>query len=121
MSSTAPGWYPDPTHTNTQRYWDGRTWTSQTAPAASVHTEPARRGRPAGNVAAEFALLCAILGIFFPPLGIGGLTLGIIAVSRARALGGLRRGSAILAVVLSLFEVVYLVAVLTPALLDGSF
>ncbi|WP_230674200.1 DUF2510 domain-containing protein [Rathayibacter sp. Leaf248] len=121
MSNIAPGWYTDPTHTNTQRYWDGRTWTSQTAPATPIHTGPVRSRRPAGNVAAEFALLCAILGIFFPPLGIAGLALGIIAVSRARALGGLRRGSAILAVVLSAFEVVHLVTVLTPTLLDGSF
>jgi hypothetical protein len=28
------GWYPDPSQTNTQRYWDGRSWTEQRAPLA---------------------------------------------------------------------------------------
>ncbi|OBI82744.1 DUF2510 domain-containing protein [Mycobacterium sp. E740] len=28
----APGWYPDQNDPNTMRYYDGRTWTSQTEP-----------------------------------------------------------------------------------------
>jgi hypothetical protein len=28
------GWYPDPSQTATQRYWDGRSWTEQRAPLA---------------------------------------------------------------------------------------
>lgn len=30
----APGWYPDPSQPQTQRYWDGSDWTEQRAPAA---------------------------------------------------------------------------------------
>lgn len=32
MTSAPPGWYPDPAAVNTMRYWDGRSWTSQSAP-----------------------------------------------------------------------------------------
>jgi uncharacterized protein DUF2510 len=28
------GWFPDPSGTGTQRYWDGRQWTEHTAPLA---------------------------------------------------------------------------------------
>jgi hypothetical protein len=27
-----PGWYPDPTSTDQNRYWDGRMWTAHVAP-----------------------------------------------------------------------------------------
>ena len=33
MSSPAPGWYPDPARSGTSRWWDGRAWTEQLAPA----------------------------------------------------------------------------------------
>lgn len=33
--STPAGWYPDPQHPTSQRYWDGATWTAHTAPAAA--------------------------------------------------------------------------------------
>jgi hypothetical protein len=29
--AAAPGWYPDPWATDSQRYWDGSAWTSHTA------------------------------------------------------------------------------------------
>lgn len=32
----APGWYTDPISTNSQRYWDGQAWTTQTRPIAGV-------------------------------------------------------------------------------------
>jgi Protein of unknown function (DUF2510) len=31
-SSLAPGWYPDQNDPDSMRYYDGRTWTSQTQP-----------------------------------------------------------------------------------------
>jgi hypothetical protein len=31
-SGLAPGWYPDQNEANMMRYYDGRTWTSQTQP-----------------------------------------------------------------------------------------
>jgi hypothetical protein len=32
QAAAAPGWYPDPSHANLTRYFDGRDWTSATAP-----------------------------------------------------------------------------------------
>lgn len=32
MSDSIPGWYPDPTVTGQQRYWDGTQWTENVAP-----------------------------------------------------------------------------------------
>jgi hypothetical protein len=32
QAAAAPGWYPDPNDPNVMRYFDGRDWTSQTAP-----------------------------------------------------------------------------------------
>jgi hypothetical protein len=48
----APGWYPDPSGTGMQRYWDGTEWTMHHAPVVSQppdvmvqapNTEPAER------------------------------------------------------------------------------
>src|SRR4051812_22026449 len=36
-SSSAPGWYPDPTGTGALRWWDGRTWTEHVAAAPSPY------------------------------------------------------------------------------------
>lgn len=33
---TAPGWYPDRTIPNAERYWDGRSWTANTRPSTRV-------------------------------------------------------------------------------------
>ncbi len=35
MTTAHAGWYPDPTRVNTQRYWDGASWTDNIAPSAS--------------------------------------------------------------------------------------
>lgn len=38
------GWYPHPTMAQTQRYWDGTTWTGEVAPVAP----PAKQEQPTG-------------------------------------------------------------------------
>lgn len=38
--SPAPGWYPDPDGSGRERFWDGRLWTAQRAPAATRLTPP---------------------------------------------------------------------------------
>jgi uncharacterized RDD family membrane protein YckC len=35
-SSTPAGWYPDPNTPGQQRYWDGTTWTDNTAPGSGA-------------------------------------------------------------------------------------
>ena len=42
--SFPPGWYPDPSGAPLQRYWDGTTWTAQTAGGLPV-TAPQAAGR----------------------------------------------------------------------------
>ncbi|MDQ1246589.1 MAG: hypothetical protein QG597_957 [Actinomycetota bacterium] len=39
-TAAAPGWYPDPQHHGTQRYWNGESWTAQTAPLAPPQATP---------------------------------------------------------------------------------
>lgn len=41
-----PGWYPDPADPAAVRYWDGATWTEQTAGAAPGHQEVGRHPEP---------------------------------------------------------------------------
>jgi hypothetical protein len=46
----APGWYPDPGHTNLQAYWDGQQWhpgaTKLTESAEWVYLDHRHRGGP---------------------------------------------------------------------------
>lgn len=35
-SAWAPGWYPNPEASGTQRYWDGRIWTEHTLPDSGI-------------------------------------------------------------------------------------
>ena len=52
--TTPQGWYPDPQLPGTLRYWDGRQWTTQTAPqrsaAAPPESEPAAASADPGNI-----------------------------------------------------------------------
>lgn len=66
-----PGWYPDPTMVNTQRYWDGRQWTDNAAPApwgagqAYAGQQPFSSGLEAvGWIGAlVFPILGAVIGL----------------------------------------------------------
>ncbi|MEN0083630.1 MAG: DUF2510 domain-containing protein [Leifsonia sp.] len=79
MTNAPAGWYPDPEFPGQQRYWDGREWTVNRAPAATAPapaapatataaaaaiTSSATRHTPttAGSSLAVLALALAILG-----------------------------------------------------------
>ncbi|MBF4462269.1 MULTISPECIES: DUF2510 domain-containing protein [unclassified Rathayibacter] len=95
MSNAAPGWYPDPTQTATQRYWDGQAWPEQRAPLAPTVVQ---MQRPPGNGAAVASLilgLCAILptltiiGIVVAWLpAIPGVICAIVGGRRSKVIGG---------------------------------
>lgn len=78
MSQNAPapkaGWYLDPDGANTQRYWDGSTWTDQLAPMTESTASPQKPARSdavfalrlvAGIVSAVLALdLFGVIHLF---------------------------------------------------------
>ncbi|OBC11383.1 hypothetical protein A5784_34865 [Mycobacterium sp. 852013-50091_SCH5140682] len=76
-----PGWYPDPHGAQTQRYWDGHTWTDQLAPFPNQTQRPPKSGVVAG-------LLQLFLGFFglgrfylgYTSLGGIQLTLGVVGL-----------------------------------------
>lgn len=40
MTTTDPGWHPDPTERHEHRYWDGAEWTEHVADAGEASTDP---------------------------------------------------------------------------------
>jgi hypothetical protein len=50
----APGWYPDPSGANTQRYFDGTKWTDQLAPFSGL---PAPQPRAAARARRLFVYI----------------------------------------------------------------
>ena len=115
-ANPAPGWYPDPSMRDTQRYWDGARWTEHVAPvnagpapAATDQLGPDNAAHwlvPVGRswqsiTAGYLAFLCLIAWIGGPfGVIVGGVTLwlGIWGMRRARA-GGHGRGRAIFGIV----------------------
>jgi hypothetical protein len=75
-AQTPPGWYPDPSGSGGQRYWDGSQWTehysSGTAPApAPAYAAPVAAQQPAGPVpslwwGAPVATLLLLIGAVGP-------------------------------------------------------
>ncbi len=54
-------WYPDPTHTLQQRYWDGQKWTEHTAPRApDFYPSPYHQQR-SKNFALGFGIVVSII------------------------------------------------------------
>jgi hypothetical protein len=72
-----PGWYADPEHAGSERYWDGNMWGEQRRPAQSVI--PAQSGSGGGSGFSITALVCGIVGIVTAWIFVGGV-LGIIAI-----------------------------------------
>ena len=116
-STTAPGWYPDPTAPETQRYWDGHGWTTATSggtpqthlasgqpPVATPVPPPPATERP-GRTLAGWALGVSIAGWVLPLLALIGLGLGIGAVVKTaphrHQPGTTGHGMAIAAIVLA--------------------
>jgi hypothetical protein len=64
VPSVAAGWYPDPKQPGTQRYWDGSTWTEQTAPLASSGPLAGMRTITLGL--GLIGAVLAMVGVFLP-------------------------------------------------------
>lgn len=73
----APGWYADPEHAGSERYWDGHRWAEQRRPAPAADVV----GAGAGNGFAVTSLVCGIVGTVLGvlPFFVGWI-LGIIAI-----------------------------------------
>lgn len=69
MTDPAPGWYDDPTAPGSQRYWDGKAWTSH---AAAPVRPPERLGDSAG--------MRMLLPVGRSPLAIVAGYLGLVSV-----------------------------------------
>ena len=84
MSTELPaaGWYPDPTQSGRQRYWDGQSWTEQYQGQVAETAKPSPRYQSLRMIAGLFkglAWLTAIAG-----------TVGVIAgASKSENSGGL--------------------------------
>lgn len=64
VNQVAPGWYPDPEHLGTQRFWDGAQWTEQRAPiAAQPQTVVMKKGGGCLKTGLIVLAVLAVLGI----------------------------------------------------------
>ena len=69
--STQPrpaGWYPDPTSSGGQKYWDGGKWESQEAHATPALGRPVDQTPPGNAHLYKNPVLYAVGGLFIPPL-----------------------------------------------------
>lgn len=86
------GWYADESMANTQRYWDGSSWTGHVAPAGTKHRHAATTEVVAGGVLkALFLVAAAVIGVGIAIIGVAlladegtGTVVGVIL-----AIGGL--------------------------------
>lgn len=77
MSTNPPGWYPDPSEPDKQRYWDGTSWTEHVTPAAASvpptppvygTTPPGTNGLAITSFVLSLLTLCGVgslLGVIF--------------------------------------------------------
>jgi lysylphosphatidylglycerol synthetase-like protein (DUF2156 family) len=127
-AAPAPGWYVDPEHPDSERYWDGSAWTDQrrSAQVSSGSSAPS-------NGFAVTALVCGIVGIvlgvlpftFFVAwiLGIIAIVFGVLARKRFDAEPAIgRKGMATAGLILGILTIVACAiwVILFIAVIDGS-
>jgi len=61
VAAIPPGWYPDPSVRNTQRYWDGATWTSWVSAQPPAANGLQQAGRDISNLGANITWI--VLGL----------------------------------------------------------
>ena len=93
-SGPTPGWYPHPTMTNTQRYWDGRAWTDHIAPGAAAASQPQSVEDPMTGLR-----LAAIIGALLMP--IVGAICAVVLIAKGKT--GIGVGTLILSIISFLF------------------
>jgi len=124
-AAPAPGWYADPEHPGSERYWDANAWTDQRR-SAQASIAPS-------NGFAVTALVCGIVGMvlgvlpftFFVAwiLGIIAIVFGVLARKRfdsEPAIG--RKGMATAGMILGILTIVACAiwVILFIAVIDGS-
>jgi hypothetical protein len=137
MTSPQAGWYPDPTGSGQQRYWDGAQWTNHYAPPAPQYAQPAPKQPvgPAPNLwwaVPALALLILIgcagkwVGAEFngdevkSETGLSGgdgwitlvfvvIALGLMIGWRQNGLKGLAIGAAVVAAIAAIFPLIYII------------
>ena len=108
MTQQAPAnWYPDPSDSSLQRYWDGARWTEHTAPYQSEQVQPQAETPWSGPQPRDNRLLVAgwIAGGLALLVSLGGGPIGFLIALLAAVFGvrllrqgeGRRQGFAILA------------------------
>jgi len=111
-----PGWYADPEHAGSERYWDGNGWSDQRRPAPYSGGGPGVPPPPTNGFAVA-GLTCGIVGVvlaltpftFFVAwiLAIPGIVFGILGRKRVDANPSLgRKGLATAGLILGIITIV---------------
>lgn len=100
---------------NCGRWLDDKATRCPTCGTLTGNIDPASTSAPAPktNTLAIVGFILSILSCFFTPLGVPGLVLSSIGLSRAKKLGGSGKSMAIIGIIVSiaimLFQVIFLV------------